>query len=214
MIYQLMDIGMAIIFALPLLLITIKSKKETSKWWRWSERLMILNVLAMIIIFKFGELVWVMLFWQFLFIYPVSIILYIFLYSKDKTDYFIGLGKKQLILISAILVISLSAVSYGMFVANQDVKLAHQQFLEELIKAENPTEYLAYNVREPSTVMELPSQTKQLMNGNVRAVTFPWKSTVYVTDASNKKAWSQEFTYVRFYDDWVLEGSFNVSLVE
>lgn len=93
------------------------------------------------------------------------------------------------------------------FLANQQVIAFHQQVMQELEASPDRQLYLINNTIAPSTLLDVADHIAEVRKGQVYASTLPWQSKVVV----HQDNWQKEFTYVRFYDGWRLDGLYQES---
>ncbi|MFE3574748.1 hypothetical protein [Lysinibacillus sp. NPDC059133] len=201
-----MDNALAFILSLPLILIYFKSLSQENSAWRWTLPIWLLNHHMIRYLVSFGDIFWVVLMWQFLFVWPICIGIYYYLYKKeDKWGFYIGLKKKHVILMGSLIVLCISSLGICMYDTNQKVISFHEQVMKELEDSSDRPQYLIQNSVTPSTLLSLSDQINEVRNGKVRAATFPWKSKVIVVMDNEQK----EFTYVRFNEGWKLDGIYH-----
>ena len=151
---------------------------------------------------------WVVLFWQFLFLWPISLATYIHLYNKEKKwACYIGLKKKHVVIVATLMVLFGSSLVYSLYQANQQVIVFHQQVMLELEDSSDRQLYLIHNTIAPSTLLDVADDIAGVRSGQVYAATFPWRSKVIV----HQDNWQKEFTYVRFNEGWKLDGIYRKS---
>ncbi|MBG9452633.1 hypothetical protein ABE61_00655 [Lysinibacillus sphaericus] len=208
MIIAIMDNALAFILSSPLILIYFKSLSHENLAWRWTLPFWFLNHNMIRYFMSFGDIFWVVLIWQFLFIWPICIGIYCYLYKKEyKWEFYIGLKKKHGILLGSLIVLCISSLGICMYDTNKKVIAFHEQVMKEFEDSSDRPQYLIQNSVTPSTLLSLSDQINEVRNGKVRAATFPWKSKVIVVMDKNQK----EFTYVRFNKGWKLDGIYSES---
>ncbi|GAB0167720.1 hypothetical protein LSPCS325_11570 [Lysinibacillus sp. CTST325] len=147
--------------------------------------------------------------WQVLFIWPLCIGIYYYLYKKeDKWGFYLGLKKKNVILLGSLVVLCIASLVICMYDTNKRVISFHVQVMKELEDSPDRSQYLIENSVTPSTLFSLSDQINEVRNGKIHAATFPWKSKVIVV-MDNKQ--QMEFTYVRFNEEWKLDGIYGES---
>lgn len=199
-----MDNALAFILSLPLILIYCKSLAQENLAWRWTLPLWFLNHNMIRYLVSFGDNFWVVLMWQVLFVWPICIGIYYYLYKKgDKWEFYIGLKKKHVILMGSLIVLCISALVICLYDTNKKVIAFHEQVMKELADSADRPQYLIQNSVTPSTLLSLSDQMNEVRNGKVRATTSPWKSKVIVVMDNEQQ---KEFTYVRFNEGWKLDG--------
>ncbi|MGE8006145.1 hypothetical protein [Lysinibacillus sp. NPDC093216] len=204
-----MDNSLAFILSFPLILIYFKSLSQENSAWRWTLPLWFLNHNMIRYLVSFGDDFWVVLMWQILFVWPLCIGIYYFLYKKeDKWGFYIGLKKKNVILLGSLLVLCIGSLGICMYDSNKKVIAFHEQVMKELEDSSDRPQYLIENSVTPSTLLSLSDQINEVRNGKVRSATFPWKSKVIVVMDNEQQ---KEFTYVRFYKGWKLDGIYRES---
>jgi len=158
-----------------------------------------------------GEIFWVVLCWQLLFLWPISLAIYIHLYNKEKQwAFYIGLKKKHVLIVASLMVLFGGALVYSLYHANKQVIVFHQKVMEELEISSDRQHYLMYNANAPSTLLGVADDIAEVRRGQVYAATLPWSSKVVV----HLDNWQKELTYVRFYDGWKLDGLYRESSTE
>ncbi|WP_312506704.1 hypothetical protein [Lysinibacillus sp.] len=70
--------------------------------------------------------------------------------------------------------------------------------------------HLINNTNAPSTLLDVADHIAEVRKGQVYASTLPWRSKVVV----HQDNWQKEFTYVRFYNGWRLDGLYQESNLE
>ncbi|MDD1501629.1 hypothetical protein PVA17_02420 [Lysinibacillus sp. CNPSo 3705] len=201
-----MDNSLAFILSFPLILIYFKSLSQENSAWRWTLPLWFLNHNMIRYLVSFGDDFWVVLMWQILFVWPLCIGIYYFLYKKeDKWGFYIGLKKKNVILLGSLLVLCIGSLGISMYDTNKKVIAFHEHVMKELQDSSDRPQYLIQNSVTPSTLLSLSDQINEVRNGKVRAATFLWKSKVIVVMDNEQK----EFTYVRFNEGWKLDGIYH-----
>lgn len=199
-----MDNALAFILSLPLILIYCKSLAQENLAWRWTLPLWFLNHNMIRYLVSFGDNFWVVLMWQVLFVWPICIGIYYYLYKKgDKWEFYIGLKKKHVILMGSSIVLCISALVICLYDTNKKVIAFHEQVMKELADSADRPQYLIQNSVTPSTLLSLSDQMSEVRHGKVRATTSPWKSKVIVVMDNEQQ---KEFTYVRFNEGWKLDG--------
>ncbi|MGY4796009.1 hypothetical protein ACVNNN_13480 [Lysinibacillus fusiformis] len=208
MLFAILDNATAFFLSLPLLLIYLKSMSQEESSWRWSMPLWLLNYFGIRYFVSDGALFWVVLFWQFLFLWPISLAIYIHLYNKEKKwACYIGLKKKHVVIVATLMVLFGSSLVYSLYQANQQVIAFHQQVMLELEDSSDRQLYLMHNTIAPSTLLDVADDIAEVRSGQVYAATFPWRSKVIV----HQDNWQKEFTYVRFNEGWKLDGIYRKS---
>ncbi|MFJ3391169.1 hypothetical protein [Lysinibacillus sp. NPDC086135] len=209
MIIVIMDNALAFILSLPLILIYCKSLAQENLAWRWTLPLWFINHHMIRYLVSFGDNFWVVLMWQVLFVWPICIGIYYYLYKKgDKWEFYIGLKKKHVILIGSLIVLCISSLMICLYDTNKKVIAFHEQVMEELEDSSDRPQYLIQNSVTPSTLLSLSDQMNEVRNGKVRATTSPWKSKVIVVMDNEQQ---KKFTYVRFNEGWKLDGIYRES---
>lgn len=208
MIFALLDNATAFFLSLPLLLIYLKSKPQGESTWRWSMPLWIFNYLGIRYFVSFGELFWVVLCWQLLFLWPLSIAMYIHLFNKEKNwAFYIGLKKKFVLIVGSFIILFGGTLVYSLFQANHQVITFHRQVMTEIESSPDRQDYLMHHTIAPSTLQSVADDITEIRKGKIVASTLPWRSKVIV----RLDNWQKEFTYVRFYDGWKLDGLYSES---
>lgn len=208
MLFAIVDFTTAFFLSLPLLLIYFKSRSQQETPWRWSFPLWLFNYLSIRYFVSDGELFWVVLCWQLLFLWPISLAIYLHLYKKEKKwSFYIGLKKKHVVFVATLMALFASSLVYSLFLANQQVIAFHQQVMQELEASPDRQLYLINNTIAPSTLLDVADHIAEVRKGQVYASTLPWQSKVVV----HQDNWQKEFTYVRFYDGWRLDGLYQES---
>lgn len=209
MIFALLDNGTAFFLSLPLLLIYLKSRSRDESTWRWSMSLWIVNYLGIRYFVSFGDVFWVVLCWQLLFLWPISIAMYIHLFNKEKNwAFYIGLKKKHVLLVASFMVLFGGTLVYSLFQANEQVIAFHRQVMEEIESNPDRQEYLMYHTIAPSTLLGVTDDIAEVRRGQIYASTLPWRGRVIV----HTDDWQKEFTYVRFNNGWKLEGLYRENI--
>lgn len=209
LIFVLLDNATAFFLSLPLLLIYLKSKSQEESTWRWAMPLWIFNYLGIRYFVSFGELFWVVLCWQLLFLWPLSIAMYIHLFNKEKHwAFYIGLKKKYVLIIFSFMILFGGTLIYSLLQANQQVIAFHQQVMVEIESNPDRQEYLIHHTIAPSTLLGVADDIAEIRRGKIVASTLPWRSKVIV----HLDDWQKEFTYVRFNDGWKLEGLYRENI--
>lgn len=204
-----MDNATAFLLSLPLLLICLKSKPQGESSWRWSMSLWIFNYLGIQYFVSFGELFWVVLCWQLLFLWPLCIAMYIHLFNKEKNwAFYIGLKKKYVLIVGSFMVLFGGTLVYSLFQANHQVIAFHRQVMAEIESNPDRQDYLMQHTIAPSTLLGIADDIAEVRKGKIVASTLPWRSKVIV----HMDNWQKEFTYVRFYDGWKLDGLYSESI--
>lgn len=221
MITILSDISVAIILLLPLIIarlriINLKDFAYSEGLARFSGGLIFLNFFLIKFSIDFGNTFWMVLFWQFLLIYPIcgGAIYYISLIEKGQNSqqiFYIGLKRKQKIILALIIVTSFLTIIFEINENNQRVLDTHNQFINGLVDSENPMETLVYNTITPNTLLEILPNIQDIKEGEVTVSSLPWRSTIKVTTKKVNEVFTREFTYVRFYREWILDGIYNSS---
>ncbi|OXS65577.1 hypothetical protein B1B04_25015 [Lysinibacillus sp. KCTC 33748] len=212
MIIAIMDNALAFILSSPLILIYFKSVSQENLAWRWILPFWFLNHNMIRYFVSFGDIFWVVLMWQFLFIWPICIGIYYYLYKKEyKWEFYIGLKKKHVIFFGSLIVLCISSLGICMYDTNKKVIAFHEQVMKEFEDSSDRPQYLIQNSVTPSTLLSLSEQINEVRNGKVRAATFPWKSKVIVVMDNDQQ---KEFTYVRFNKGWKLDGIYHESSFE
>lgn len=208
MVFAILDNATAFFLSLPLLLIYLKSMSQEESFWRWSMPLWLLNYFCIRYFVSDGEIFWVVLFWQLLFLWPISLAIYIHLYNKEKKwAFYIGLKKKHVVIVATLMLLFGSSLVYSLYQANQQVIAFHQQVMQELEDSSDRQLYLMHNTMKPTTLLEVADDIADVRKGQVNAFTFPWRSKVIV----HHDNWQKEFTYVRFNESWKLDGIYRES---
>ncbi|MEB2282903.1 hypothetical protein LAV73_23580 [Lysinibacillus xylanilyticus] len=209
MIIAVMDNALAFILSVPLILIYCKSLAQENLAWRWTLPLWFLNHNMIRYLVSFGDNFWVVLMWQVLFVWPICIGIYYYLYKKgDKWEFYIGLKKKHVILMGSLIVLCISSLVICLYDTNKKVIAFHEQVMKELEDSSDRPQYLIQNSVTPSTLLSLSDQMNEVRNGKVRATTSPWKSKVIVVMDNEQQ---KEFTYVRCNEGWKLDGIYRES---
>ncbi len=171
--------------------------------------LWIFNYLGIRYFVSFGELFWVVLCWQLLFLWPLSIAVYIHLFNKEKNwAFYIGLNKKYVLIVGSFMVLFGGTLVYSLFQANHQVIAFHRQVMAEIESNPDRQDYLMHHTIAPSTLLGVADDIAEVRKGKIVASTLPWRSKVIV----HMDNWQKEFTYVRFYDGWKLEGLYSESI--
>lgn len=214
MVFAIMDSTVAYLLSLPLILVYLKSVNEENIIWRGSFYLWWLNLLVITHMASFGDTFGVVLMWQLMFIWPISIAIYIYLYQKDNNQqFYIGLKKRQVVTVGILTVLCVVSLGISMYNANKKVIVFHQQVMENFSSATDPNLFLITNTTAPSTLVDLPEEINQVKAGKCYAITYPWKSMVNVIIENEQHTVRKEFTYSRFYEGWKLDGIYNESSV-
>ena len=95
-----------------------------------------------------------------------------------------------------------------MYGANKKVIAFHQQVMQNFEDSRDRQLYLIEHAIAPATLLDLSDQIEKVRDGQVRALTLPWRSKVIVTIDNREQ---KEFTYVRFYNGWKLDGIYRES---
>lgn len=208
MLFAIIDFTTAFFLSLPLLLIYFKSRSQQEAPWRWSFPLWLFNYLSIRYFVSDGELFWVVLCWQLLFLWPISLAIYLHLYKKEKKwSFYIGLKKKHVVfcgnITGAICELSRVFTFSGKSTGNCFSPAGNA----ELEASPDRQLYLINNTIAPSTLLDVADHIAEVRKGQVYASTLPWRSKVVV----HQDNWQKEFTYVRFYDGWRLNGLYQES---
>lgn len=196
MMYIMMDLAFTILLVLPVVAIHWLMKERKQKYYQAVSYFMIFQIITLDYMLAFGESYWLVLGGQLLFGWPVFIFWYEQTSSKQERQ-------KHLKKLGVIAGVCLVTVLLAGMQIKGDVTEAHEQFMAGLAGAEEPYRYIALYAVDSASVVSLVEELALVRSGNVRTTMAPWKSTVFVK--TEKKSW--EFTYVRFYDGWVLEGN-------
>ncbi|MGE7840188.1 hypothetical protein ACQKNX_05285 [Lysinibacillus sp. NPDC093712] len=211
MLFAVLDNATAFFLSIPLLLIYIKSMSQVETAWHWSMPLWLLNYNAIRYFVSDGEVFWVVLYWQLLFIWPISIAIYIHLYNKEKKwAFYIGLMKKHVLIVLTLIVIFGSSLVYSLYQTNLQVINFHKQVMQEIEDTPDRHHYLILNTITPTTLLQVVDDISIVRHGQLSASTFPWSSKVIVYTDN----WKKEFTYVRFNDGWKLDGLYQESSIK
>lgn len=206
---MLMDFATAFLLTIPLLFLHFKSNYMKHCKWQFFSSIGLLNFLTIYYVISFGDIFWVVLIWQLVFIWSISIVYYWYLSKQDyHSDYYWGLRKKHFLWIGTLTIISIFMVFIGMYGANTKVIAFHQQVMQDFENSPNRQLYLIEHTINPATLLDLSDQIEKVRGGQVRALTFPWRSKVIVTIGNREQ---KEFTYVRLYDGWKLDGIYRES---
>lgn len=154
---------------------------------------------------------WYMMFWQFLMVYPICFVSIYYLLKNENSEKtskksYVFLDGKQRIIIGIMTILSFSFIVTGINESNKKVYDTHNQLINDLLKSDNPTETLIYNSITPSTMLDILPHLEDIKEGEVEVLSLPWKSTVKVRTNKETGQFTREFTYVRFYRDWKLDG--------
>lgn len=207
-----MDNALAFILSSPFILIYFKGLSQKNLAWRWTLPFWFINHNMIRYFVSFGDIFWVVLMWQFLFIWPICIGIYYYLYKKEyKWEFYIGLKKKHVNFFGSLIVLCISSLGICMYDINKKVIAFHEQVMKEFEDSSNRPQYLIQNSVTPSTLLSLSDQINEVRNGKARAATFPWKSKVIVVMDNDQQ---KEFTYVRFNKGWKLDGIYHESSFE
>jgi len=201
---MIMDFATAFLLTIPLLFLHFKSNYMKHCKWQLFSSIGLLNFLTIYYVISFGNIFWIVLVWQLIFIWPISIVSYLYLYKQDHHSYYYwGLRKKHIIWIGTFTTISIFMVFIGMDGTNTKVIAFHQQVMQDFEDSPDRQFYLIEHTITPATLLGLSDQIEKVRGGQVHALTLPWRSKVIVTIGNREQ---KEFTYVRFYDGWKLDG--------
>lgn len=217
MIALLSDISFIIILLIPVIIVYMlfTNKKEfpySNVLNNLSFIILILNFTLLKTSIQFGDFS-LAFFWQFLIIYPLCIAaLYYLSQTSKKGDssriIAIDLSRRQKIILGFIIVLCISTMIFGMNESKERVLQNYNQLIDELMESENPLETLVYNTITPSSLVGILPDLKEIKDGDIEVVSLPWKSTVKVTTYEENGQYTREFTYVRNYREWKLDGIF------
>lgn len=181
--------------------------------------LWIINFLLIFQMLNYGDLFWVVMFWQILLILPICIGIYYLISKlnkgeKDLKSLDINLKRYQFIFLSTICIICFPLIGWSINENNQIVAKVHEQLMNELAQITDPTQLLINKTNTPSTLLEILRDIDEIKDGEVKVTTLPWKSTVQVITITNdsKGTITREFTYVRFNKEWRLDGMYRKSI--
>lgn len=160
---------------------------------------------------SFGELFWVVICWQLLFLWPLSIAMYIHLFNKEKNwAFYIGLKKKHVLMVVSFMVLFGGILVYSLFQANQQVIAFHRQVMAEIESNPDRQDYLMHHTIAPTTLLGVADDIAEVRRGQIYASTLPWGSKVIV----HMDNWKREFTYVRSNDGWKLDGLYRENITK
>jgi len=135
--------------------------------------------------------------------------MYIHLFNKEKNwDFYIGLKKKYVLIVGSFMVLFGGTLVYSLFQANHQVIAFHQQVMAEIESNPDRQDYLMHHTIAPSTLLGIADDITEVRKGKIVASTLPWRSKVIV----HMDNWQKEFTYVRFYDGWKLDGLYSENI--
>ena len=218
--FFLIDSALAFLLSLPLLVVYLRIsnvKEHSSKVLSWNGPLWLLNFILIQSIIADGELVWVILLFQFFLILPISIVSYIYLSNLEEAEhqsnYFkMGLKKKQFMTLGVLSILSCLLIGWSIDYNNQKVADTHTKLMNELANSDNPTELLIYETFSPETLLDILPSIDEVKDGEVDVRSSPWKSTVTVVTDNAQETIERHFTYVRFENEWKLDGSYSSSV--
>ncbi len=117
---MLMDFATALLLTIPLLFLHFKSNYLEHYKRQLFSSIGLLNFLTIYYVISFGDIFWIVLIWQLVFIWPISIAYYLYLYKQDHHSYYYwGLRKKHILWIGALTIISIFMVFIGMYETNK-----------------------------------------------------------------------------------------------
>jgi len=151
LLFGLLDNATAFFLSIPLLLIYLKSMSKEESYWRWSMPLWLFNYMTVRYFVSDGEVFLVALCWQLLFLWPISVAIYIHLYNKDKNwVLYIGLKKKHVLIVTTLMILFGGGLIFSLYQANKQVIAFHQQVMEEIEDNPDRPYYLIHNTIAPS----------------------------------------------------------------
>ncbi|WP_416150071.1 hypothetical protein ACM26V_03465 [Salipaludibacillus sp. HK11] len=178
--------------------------------------IVLLNFLLIKTSINFGEFSFT-LFWQFLIIYPISFAAIYYLLKINKTEVtykslVTAFKRKQQYALGLIAMLCFSILIIGINETNHKVLDKHNQLMIDLLESENAIETLVNNSITPSTMLDILPFIHEMKDSEIEVLSLPWKSTVKVTTNKNNVEYTtKEFTYVRFYQEWQLDGIYKTS---
>ena len=207
--FMLMDFATALLLTIPLLFLHFKCNYLEHCKRQLFSSIGLLNFLTTYFMISFGDIFWIVLIWQLVFIWPICIAYYLYLYKQDQHSYYyLGLRKKHILWIGTLTIISIFMVFIGMYETNKKIIVFHQQVMQDFEDSTDRQLYLIEHTITPATLLGLSDQIEKVSGGQVRALTLPWRSKVIVTIDNREQ---KEFTYVRLYDGWKLDGIYRES---
>lgn len=215
------DTSLAILLLLPVITVyfLIKDMKKFSDQnglLKLCSVIMLFNFMLIKISIDFG-IFYITLFWQFFIMYPISIgfISYILKSNNNEVGTMIFLTtffRKQKYVFVSLIAACFIILAIGINDSNQKVLDAHNQLMEDLVESENQMETLIFRVKDPGTMLDALPFLQEIKDGEVQVLSLPWKSTVKVTiNRDDNYYTTREFTYVRFYREWQLDGEYKSS---
>ncbi|MDE5413222.1 hypothetical protein [Alkalihalobacterium chitinilyticum] len=209
------DISVAWLLSLPLLVIYFKFSNLAEEHKRSSLAfpLWFTNFLLLQHLLNYGDLFWVVLLFQLIFLYPISIAVFLYISRLNQDETAIntlikGLKRKQIIVVSVVSLLSVIGIGWGVSDSNQKVAQLHHQAMNEIVESEDPLSYLIYHSISPETLIGILPSLEDMNDGEVTVTSLPWKSTVRVSYENDTEAGVRTFTYVRFNEGWKLDGMY------
>lgn len=214
------DIALAILLMLPLIIVRVllsnnKNIVHSSKLAQFCSAIIILNFLLIKISIDMGEFL-LTLFWQFLIIYQISVGVIYYLLHHNREDssksLLAAFKRKQQYTLGLIIILCLTILVIGIKDSNQKVLDTHNQLILDLLESDHAMETLVIHTITPSTMLEILPVLHEIKEGEIVVLSLPWKSTVKVTTDTNNGGFNtREFTYVRWYREWKLDGMYRTS---
>ena len=171
------------------------------------------NFLLLQHLLNYGELFWVVLLFQLIFLYPISIavFLYILRLNQDETSIntlIIGLKRRQIMVVAVVSLLSVIGIGWGVSDSNQKVAQLHHKIMNEIVESDDALSYLIYHSNSPETLVGIIPSMEGMYDGELTVTSLPWKSTVRVSYENDTEAGVRTFTYVRFNEGWKLDGMY------
>lgn len=206
------DLAFIFLLSIPPFFIYLQSRR-LKEFERFTLFLFLVNFGLVKMMMDFGDSFWTVFFWQFLIIYPACIALFVYFLTGDKQKGRPIIARKHLVLVTSLVIICSIVVNLNLNYNRQTVQVIHNQLIQELIESENPHEYLLVHSNHPRTLLIL-EDLDEIKDGDIKVTTLPWKTVVKVSYKKMNASMTQEFTYVRFYNSWKLDGIYDSSEVK
>ena len=205
--YIVLDYAVAILLALPLIIVSVEHKTNNSHAVKIFHIVTFLNVMMLKFFLTMGDIFTMILFTQFLFVWPLCIAFHMAQGNSPHINQVLHLKKEVKRLGISVAVICCVIIGVSLPMISKDVKIVHEELFTALQDAPDPLRILMIEGIDSSSLVYLPEKSQKIASGEVRTIPSPWKTTVEVTGST----WREKLTYVRVNGQWKIEGNYESS---
>lgn len=215
----------AYIFSLPFLIVVYAYQYEDKRDEKILKLLQAIATITLIwwsFLFQDGTTIYLSIIAWISILIPLSLVILFFIRKNSssrklnfkKLEIF-EIPKKIIIIKLAILIIAFSIIIGDTRMNRSTVLESYNSFIEEVSESDNPHKVLMANALNPySLLLGIIDDAELIKNGEITSfVSSPWKIKVSALTEAPSERIIWEFTYIRYYGEWKLDGSYTTKTI-